>query len=968
MIVSPVPLASPAPAAELIGRSREQAILRTRLAGLLAGHGSLVWVAGEAGIGKTTLVDWLAGEARDQGVTVVSGHCYDVLRTPPYGPWREALADPSLAGPVADPLRHDAGHQDASGQETLFAAVRAFLASQTTTRPVLLVLEDLHWAEPASLDLLRAIGRGIESLGLLLIATYRADELTRHHPLSRLLPIVVREAKAARLDLQPFTGDELETLVTSQYALGPSDQRRLTTYLQARAEGNPFYLTELLRTLESERRLQPTESLWRLEDLAGAPVPALVQQVIERRLALIDQSSRDVLTIAAVLGQQVALDLWQLVSDEAEERLVLAMDQAIAKHLVLATPGPSGIRFTHALVRDTLYQGLPLLRRRDLHRRVAEVLSDRADPPVSIVASHFSKADDARAVEWLVRAGEHALALYAARDAVAAFDQAQELAGRFQRELPVTAYRERGVAHTILSDFERARHDHEIVLQRGRATGDHAVAWQALIDLGMLWAERDYERTGSHYRAALDLARETGDELMIACSLDHIGNWHVNLDEPDLAIPLHQEALARFAAAGERQGMADCLDFLGMASFLNGDLPAATGYCERAIALYRYFDNRRGLIACLGTLSFTGGEPMLFATPMYREAAYWPRAGEEALAIARDMGWAAGEAWAAYALSSTRSLRGDLGQALADATTALAIAQRIGHRQWTIAATSTFGVFWTELLEPTRAATSFAEALALARGSGSRFWTNTMAAVLASVLVSAGETVEAAAIMDTVIPPGAPRPSRWRQYAVVGAELDLARGRPERALATIDEIIALAPALPLERTNPSLVKLRGDALRRLARPEEAAATYDAARQSAVLFGFSPILWRVELARGELYQAEGQTAKAEAAFQRARTTLEELAGSLPDDAMRAAFRERAAALIPRGTVDATGAGLSARELDVLRLLVEGQSDREIGEALSISPRTVMRHVTGILNKLGVSTRTAAASHAIRQGLV
>ncbi len=203
---------------------------------------------------------------------------------------------------------------------------------------------------------------------------------------------------------------------------------------------------------------------------------------------------------------------------------------------------------------------------------------------------------------------------------------------------------------------------------------------------------------------------------------------------------------------------------------------------------------------------------------------------------------------------------------------------------------------------------------------------------------------------------------------MVGAELDLARGRPERALVAIEEIVALAPAVPLERTNPSLVKLRGDALRQLSRPEEAAATYLAARQSATLFGFSPILWRIDLARGELDRDRGRAAMADAAFQSARSTLEELAGSLPDDAMRATFRERAAAVIPRRPTDESGAGLSARELDVLRLLVEGQSDREIGEALSISPRTVMRHVTGILNKLGVSTRTAAASHAIRQRLV
>ncbi|MGH2603965.1 MAG: ATP-binding protein, partial [Dehalococcoidia bacterium] len=278
-------LASPTLDAAIIGRSREQAVLRTHLAGVLAGRGSLVWVAGEAGIGKTTLVDWLAGEARRQGVTMLAGYCYDLTTAPPYGPWREAFDDPGLVGSTSNPLRPAADLDIVTSQDVLFARVRAFVANLTAAQPIMLVLEDLHWTDPASLDLLRSLARGIESLPLLLIATYRADELTRQHSLSRLLPVVVREAKAARLDLQPFTGDDLEALIASRYALSPTDERRLLTYLQARAAGNPFYLTELLRTLESERLLRPTDELWRLDDLDGAPIPTLVQQVIERRLA-----------------------------------------------------------------------------------------------------------------------------------------------------------------------------------------------------------------------------------------------------------------------------------------------------------------------------------------------------------------------------------------------------------------------------------------------------------------------------------------------------------------------------------------------------------------------------------------------------------------------------------------------------------------------------------------------------------
>src|SRR5690606_16612852 len=186
-----------------------------------------------------------------------------------------------------------------------------------------------------------------------------------------------------------------------------------------------------------------------------------------------------------------------------------------------------------------------------------------------------------RAIDWLIRAGEGALLVYAARDAVAALTQALEIATRAGQDLPLAAYRTRAAAHAMLGEFDRARHDYETVLERSHVAGDQRGEWQALLDLGLLWSEREYERTGAHYRAALDLARATGDRLMIAYSLNRVANWHVNLDEADIALPLHREALAIFEECGDRRGIADTLDHLGLASCLNCDFASSMAYYER---------------------------------------------------------------------------------------------------------------------------------------------------------------------------------------------------------------------------------------------------------------------------------------------------------------------------------------------------------------------------------------------------
>jgi predicted ATPase len=449
----------------LVGREREQGLLRAGLEQAFAGRGRLILVAGEAGIGKTTLVDWLVSVARGLGVAVLSGHAWDVTQTAAYQPWIDAFSARDTTPPSGrnHPLRRGAGHDGNGSQVLLFQQVADYLSEWAADQPLLLVLEDLHWFDPASLDLLRALVREIGSSRLLVIGTYRAGELAPGHPLYERLPALIRDTRAGRIDLTTLADKETGELVRICYGLSAAAAAELTTYLQSRAGGNPFYLSELLRTLETERRLVLTAQGWELRDLETVPVPPLVRQVIEQRLVGLDDDVRSLLEVASVTGEVIPLDLLGAVAELQGDRLATMLEQALAAGVIVELPGLAGIRFRHGLMRETLYVGQALFQRRTRHRRVAELLAGRPDAAAGLVASHFDLASDPRAIDWLIAAGRQALELYAAQDAVAALSRAQELAPQFAHDLPLAVFQARATACALLGDFDQARRDHEFL-------------------------------------------------------------------------------------------------------------------------------------------------------------------------------------------------------------------------------------------------------------------------------------------------------------------------------------------------------------------------------------------------------------------------------------------------------------------------------------------------------------------------
>ncbi|HYI15055.1 MAG TPA: AAA family ATPase [Thermomicrobiales bacterium] len=415
----------------LVGRDRELASLREHLSATLSGRGSLILIGGDAGIGKTALAETLCQDATERGALLLVGRCYDLSETPPFGPWREVFAglplDESLPKLPAAVLPADRSGVVLGSQDATLARVREFLAAMAARQPFVLLLDDIQWADPASLAVLRVVARAVATMPVLIIVTYRPADGVDVLPFHTIMPTLVREARPIRLDLAPLEPKAIQSLIAARYALPEVDDQRLTRYLVQRSDGNAFFLGELLRALQEQGGLVETVAGWRIADMRATRVPALITQVIANRLARFDADEQDMLTVAAVIGQEIPVGLWQSIVGMQEEHLLQLIERAVAAQVLVAREDGVTVGFYHALTREVLYEGIVPPRRRALHRTIGVVLTALPVPPVDAVAHHFERASDPRAAEWLIRAGEQAEVAYAYLTAADRYQAAMRL-------------------------------------------------------------------------------------------------------------------------------------------------------------------------------------------------------------------------------------------------------------------------------------------------------------------------------------------------------------------------------------------------------------------------------------------------------------------------------------------------------------------------------------------------------------
>jgi DNA-binding SARP family transcriptional activator len=447
-----LPPALQAPAGPLVGRERALALLLDSLEQASAGRGSLLLIGGEAGVGKSRLAAEAARAAHRRGAFVLWGASYEAEGQLPYGPFvaafdgylatrpmaeRRSLAGvapelarllPSLA-PAAGAASPGAGAEDERAR--LFAAVGRLLGQLAGERPVLLVLDDLHAADAASLQLLHALARAAGQRRWLLLGAYREDELAARPDLRQLSADATRAGYCRRLDLLPLARPDCDRLAQGLLP-GGAIEPALLEQIHALSLGNPLFAQELVRALHERGDLRLVDGRWSAP-AQEAIVPRQVGDLIEARVRRLGDDARRALSLAAVAGMESSFAVLRAASDLAEGPLLDALDAALAAR-ILDERGV-GYAFRHPLLRAALYERLSGPRRRRLHAALAGAIEALTGPApeerpdaIEALAHHWAAADEpARAAPYLLRAAERAAQVHANADAIARFRRALAL-------------------------------------------------------------------------------------------------------------------------------------------------------------------------------------------------------------------------------------------------------------------------------------------------------------------------------------------------------------------------------------------------------------------------------------------------------------------------------------------------------------------------------------------------------------
>lgn len=938
----------------LIGRTAELARLDVALAQARSGSSALFFVSGDAGIGKSRLIEEFARRARTADAIVFSGACLDLAEgAAPYAPFVAALrplADeltgdelahvlgeaqrelgallPALCGPPPD-------RRDGAERGRLYELALGLFRRMAALHPAVLILEDLHWTDPASADLLAMLGGNLRRSGLVIIGTYRSDEVPRDHPLHGTVLELERSGRAECIELTGLSCDEVTAQITG--ILGTEPATRQTRSLFDRSEGNPFFVEELLAA-------GPTST----------ELTASLRDVLLTRVERLGPATGQVLRAVAIIGRGGDEDLIATVTGLAPDELEVALREAVAHRLLVVTGDGYNVR--HALLREALTTDLLPGRRNRLHLAVAEALASRNVPAES--ARHWYAAGDR----------PRALAAFVAAAAAAQATNAWAVS---------------------LAHYERALRLWPDVADAGARCGlDHSELTQRAAEVAM--AEGETDRALWLTQDSMAEVDAVGTPLRAAALRILLGRIHWVEGDVTAACASYEEAVALLPAEASTRERAQVRALQGHLFMLQSRYTEAVGCCREAIAV----------ATAMGASDLEGHARNTLGTSLAQigEVNEGLRELAEALRIAkvREDTWELGRAyvnfsdallnvgrWADAAevgmegVNVCRTLGYDRTTCMCAAGNTLAALVRLGR--WADADRLLDEVNDIDAPPGQRWGVTLAMAeLDLRRGNteGSRHH-------LASV---AGDAARSNSL-ELVVP-----------FEVSAAWLAMAEEKYAQSREHVETALKLIRGTEFIRIGPQLcaigvaaeARLGGDPapLLKVCRellsemtgaPEAEAYGRHAEAEATRITGPDPEAWRAALAAweglGEPFHA------AYCRFHAAEATLA-VKGSREEATtlLRAAYeatvllgarslRRRIEDLARRGRLELVRAqdaapvlavsGLTAREGEILALLSDGRTNRQIAEELFISERTVGVHVSRILHKLRVPNRGAAA---------
>ncbi|MCH8909387.1 MAG: AAA family ATPase, partial [Chloroflexi bacterium] len=556
-----------------VGRHKEMDQLKAKLENALSGRGGMVAIVGEPGIGKTRTSLELETYAGLRNAQVLWGKCYEGGGAPPYWPWVQAIRS-YVATHEPDDLRREMGSTASviseivpdvkerlpdvqepvklddpeSARFRLFDSIATFLKNAGQVKPIMLVLDDLHWADKPSLLLLEFVARELASSRVMIVGTYRDMELNRRHPLSVTLGDLTRERLFERVLLRGLTRQDVSRFV--EIAAGTAPPRGLIDAIHTQTEGNPLFITETVRLLIQEGEFKPdktnrSDSSWNIR------IPEGVREVIGRRLDRLSERCNEVLTIASVIGREFTLDqLRATVEDTTEGQLLDVLDEGLAARVIEELHEQVGLyQFTHALIEETLSDELTLTRRVRVHARIAqameEMYGDSSDEHAEVLAKHFEQAQTVlgpdRMAHYCRVAGESALAAFGFDEAARYFESALEAFGNDgDPDKIALLHRNAAIAHSALRNADAALDHIGAAFKHFVDTGQNELA--ATVARISFVSGLGQVRMSPYIKQSLELLDETSEQRPWVMS--NLGRTMSMFEDTyDEALPILEEAL-----------------------------------------------------------------------------------------------------------------------------------------------------------------------------------------------------------------------------------------------------------------------------------------------------------------------------------------------------------------------------------------------------------------------------------------
>ena len=941
-----------------VGRSEEFGILVAEYHSVRGGSARAVAVTGEAGIGKTRLVEQFLRWTLAEGADVLRGAAFEATEGLPYGPLVGALRErvdrerapddllediwlselsrllpelkeryPDLPPPVSD---------EASAKVRLFEAVAALVAALAGRKPVVLFVDDLQWADAATLDLLRYASRRWveEGAPVLLVMAAREETPETRVRLTGRQAGFSHDLPMRRVVLGPLTGEDTVRVLRALAVPEQEDEEKETArlerfggWLHDETGGQPFFLSETLSDLvERGVLVRHREAGGWAVHMGAAPagmVPPGVREAILARLARLGPAASMLLAAAAVLGRPSGFEDLRRVAGMEEDEGLSALEEAVGSGLLRevaggAVPppvgdGPDAYACAHDKIRDVIYTEAGGARRRVYHRRALRTLEKDEGASTPELAHHALAAGlSDEAFRHLLAAGDDAMALFAASDAVEHYESARKLlrGARGRGESPPAAEVERlhvnlGRAHELSGEWEKARATYEAMLAASRKEREPALECVALNRLAILLVQRFGDVGGARglLREALEVAGTSGAKAAVAETEWNLAQMAIHGWEPDAAGAHAEKALELARQLGLEELAARSLDTLGISHNFAGRWEECVARTREAAALYaRMGDRGAGSLAAqyllVGSppseaLHNRAMEAQCLATVAVAEVnrgelAASVNAGRAALKIGREINNEWTQALAATNLSQGLIEEGRYGEALRTVQEGVRITRKVPDPVLPLIALYAAGNAHQAMLGLEEAQTTYREALEIA-DTLPRPWRLLMISRLCANRALAGdrEAAHRYALDSVGIRDAAPARLMWLDFVRHHEIEALLRGGEEKLAR--EDVKRLGERVGGNRRF-RLVYLRMLAV--LAEWDgqtgEALARLQEARTLAEEIGLPGELWQIWAARGELHEQRGEPEEAHGAFFRAAGIVERLAGEIEDEALKEGF--------------------------------------------------------------------------------